>query len=95
VRALLKPFGSSRRFVALINDGVSTLFPALEATTPRRFLADGVASICHDSRRAAVSPTLSEGRSSWALPAVRRTRTPKRCASYARKKSNARRRGDD
>jgi len=45
VRALLKPFGITPRFVALINDGVSTLFPALEANHAVAVLGDGVASL--------------------------------------------------
>ena len=45
VRVLLKPFGITPRFVALINDGLSTLFPALEANRAAAILADGVASI--------------------------------------------------
>ncbi len=44
VRAMLKPFGIAPRFIALINDGVSTLFPALEANRAAAILADGVAS---------------------------------------------------
>ena len=45
VRAILKPFGITPRFIALINDGVSTLFPALEANHAVAVLGDGVANI--------------------------------------------------
>jgi DNA-binding transcriptional LysR family regulator len=72
VRALLKPFGIAPRFVALINDGVSTLFPALEANHAAAILADGVASIMPRTLVARpFSPTLSEGSVKLGLPAVR------------------------
>jgi LysR family hca operon transcriptional activator len=45
IRGMLKPFGITPRFIALINDGVSTMFPALEANHAAAILADGVASI--------------------------------------------------
>jgi len=45
VRALLKPYGVAPRFIALENDGVSTLFAALEANHAAAILAEGIASI--------------------------------------------------
>jgi DNA-binding transcriptional LysR family regulator len=72
VRALLKPFGIAPRFIALINDGVSTLFPALEANHAAAILADSVASIM--PRKLVTrpfSPALSEGSVKLGLPAVR------------------------
>jgi LysR family hca operon transcriptional activator len=45
VRAMLKPFDVTPRFIALMNDGVSTLFPALEANRAAAILADGVVNI--------------------------------------------------
>ena len=45
VRGMLKPFGITPRFIALMNDGVSTLFPALEANHAAAILANTVASM--------------------------------------------------
>jgi DNA-binding transcriptional LysR family regulator len=72
VRAMLKPFGITPRFIALINDGVSTLFPALEANRAAAILSDGVASIMPRTLVARpFSPSLSEGSVQLGLPAVR------------------------
>ncbi len=72
VRTMLKPFGITPRFVALINDGVSTLFPALEAHHAAAILADGVMSIMPRTLVARpFSPALSEGSVKLGLPAVR------------------------
>jgi DNA-binding transcriptional LysR family regulator len=72
VRTMLKPFGIAPRFVALINDGVSTLFPALEANHAAAILAHGVVSIMPRSLVARpFSPALSEGSVKLGLPAVR------------------------
>jgi LysR family hca operon transcriptional activator len=72
VRTILKPFGITPRFIALINDGVSTLFPALEANHAAAILADGVASIMpRNLVMRPFSPTLSEGSVRLGLPAVR------------------------
>jgi hypothetical protein len=72
VRTMLKPFGIAPRFVALINDGVSTLFPALEANHAAAILADGVASIMPRTLVARpFSPALTEGSVKLGLPAVR------------------------
>jgi len=72
VRALLKPFGVAPRFVALENDGVSTLFAALEANHAAAILAEGIANIMP---RALVtrpfSPTLPAVSVRLGLPAVR------------------------
>ena len=72
VRTALKPFGIIPRFVALINDGLSTLFPALEANRAAAILADGVASILPRTLvTRPFSPALSEGSVKLGLPAVR------------------------
>jgi len=72
VRTMLKPFGVAPRFIALINDGVSTLFPALEANHAAAVLAEGVASIMPRTLVARpFSPSLSEGSVKLGLPAVR------------------------
>ena len=72
IRAMLKPFGITPRFVALMNDGVSTLFPALEANHAAAILADSVASILP---RALVtrpfSPALPESSVKIGLPEFR------------------------
>lgn len=72
VRNLLKPFGITPRFVALVHDGVSTLFPALEAHRAAAILADGVASLMPRTLVARpFSPALAEGSVKLGLPAVR------------------------
>jgi DNA-binding transcriptional LysR family regulator len=72
IRTMLKPFGVVPRFVALINDGVSTLFPALEANHAAAILADGVASIMPRTLVARpFYPALSDGSVKLGLPAVR------------------------
>ena len=72
VRAMLKPFGIAPRFVALINDGLSTLFPALEANHAAAILADGVASIMPRTLvTRPFSPALSDGSVKLGIPAVR------------------------
>jgi DNA-binding transcriptional LysR family regulator len=72
VRAILKPFGVTPRFIALENDGVTTLFAGLEAHHAAAILADGVASIMP---RTLVSrpfaPALASVATSIGLPAVR------------------------
>lgn len=45
VRALFKPFGFTPDFSVLVNDGVTTMFAALEATNGVTILADGVVSM--------------------------------------------------
>jgi LysR family hca operon transcriptional activator len=45
LRAVLKPFGVIPHFHAMINDGVTTMFAAIEATKGATILADGVVSV--------------------------------------------------
>jgi len=45
MRALLKPFGVTPDFAVLVNDGVATMFAAIEASRGATILADGVASV--------------------------------------------------
>ncbi len=45
VRAILKSFGVSPRFVSLVNDGLSTLFTELEAHRAAAILTEGIISI--------------------------------------------------
>ncbi|HEX3729060.1 MAG TPA: LysR substrate-binding domain-containing protein [Opitutaceae bacterium] len=72
MRAMLKPFGITPRFVALINDGVSTLFPALEANRAVAILADGVANIMPRTLVARpFSPALSELAVKMGVPEIR------------------------
>jgi hypothetical protein len=42
---MLEPFGITPRFLALINDGVPTMFPVLEANRAVAILAEGVVDI--------------------------------------------------
>ncbi len=72
VRELLRPYGVAPRFIALENDGVSTLFAALEANHAAAILAEGIENMMP---RALVtrpfSPTLSAVAVMLGLPAVR------------------------
>lgn len=45
VRSRLQPFGVVPRFVTWVNDGISSLFAAVEANHAAAFLADGAASM--------------------------------------------------
>jgi LysR family transcriptional regulator, benzoate and cis,cis-muconate-responsive activator of ben and cat genes len=45
IRAVLKPFGVSPHFVALVNDGTSTLFAELEAQRAAAILTEGTIGI--------------------------------------------------
>jgi DNA-binding transcriptional LysR family regulator len=45
VRSMLRPFGINPRFVAMINDGLTTLFPALEANRAVAILPDGAVAM--------------------------------------------------
>ena len=45
VRGMLKPFGITPHFVSLVNDGVTTLFAAVEASHAAAVMADGIASM--------------------------------------------------
>ncbi len=72
VRAMLKPFGVTPRFIALDNDGVSTMFAALEAHRAAAILAEGVASIMPRSLVARpFSPALPDAVVRIGFPAVR------------------------
>ncbi len=72
VRALLKPFGVAPHFIALENDGVSTLFTALEANHAAAILADGINCLMPRTLISRpFSPALSEVSVKVGLPAVR------------------------
>src|SRR5258708_10788131 len=72
VRTLLKPFGVPPRFIALDNDGVSTMFAALEAHHAAAILAEGIASIMPRSLVARpFSPALPDAVVRIGFPAVR------------------------
>jgi LysR family transcriptional regulator, benzoate and cis,cis-muconate-responsive activator of ben and cat genes len=45
VRSMLRPFGVTPRFVAMINDGITALFPALEANRAVAILPDGAVAM--------------------------------------------------
>jgi LysR family hca operon transcriptional activator len=45
IRAMLEPFGVKPQFLALINDGVPTMFPVIEAHRAAAILAEGVVNI--------------------------------------------------
>ncbi|HEY0944975.1 MAG TPA: LysR family transcriptional regulator [Opitutaceae bacterium] len=45
MRAMVKPFGVSLRFVSLVNDGLSTLFEEMEASHTAALLSDGIVGI--------------------------------------------------
>lgn len=49
LRTMLKPYGVTPRLDTLINDGVSTLFAALEASNGAAILAEGVISVLPQS----------------------------------------------
>jgi DNA-binding transcriptional LysR family regulator len=68
----LKPFGVTPRLVSLVNDGISTLFPALEANHAAAVLPEGVASfIPRTLVTRPFSPTLAESAVKVGYPAVR------------------------
>ena len=72
VRLMLKPFGVTPRFIALENDGVTTLFASLEAHHAAAILADGVATIMPRTLVSRpFSPALANVATSMGLPAVR------------------------
>jgi DNA-binding transcriptional LysR family regulator len=72
IRALLKPFGVAPRFIALENDGVSTLFAALQANHAAAILAEGIANIMPRSLvTRPFSPALAAVSVKLGLPAVR------------------------
>ena len=72
IRAVLKPFGITPYFVALMNDGVSTLFPALEANRAAAILGDGIATMIPRTLvTRPFTPALGEASVKIGLPAVR------------------------
>jgi DNA-binding transcriptional LysR family regulator len=72
VRAQLKPFGVTPRFIALDNDGVSTMFAALEANHAAAILAEGIVNIMPRSLVARpFSPALADAEVKIGYPAVR------------------------
>jgi LysR family hca operon transcriptional activator len=72
IRAVLKPFGITPHFVALLNDGVSTLFPALEANHSAAILGDGIATMIPRSLvTRPFSPVLGEASVKIGVPAIR------------------------
>lgn len=72
MRALLKPFGVVPRFSTLVNDGVSALFVALEASNTAAVLADGIAGVMpRNLVSRPFSPALPGIAVQLGLPAVR------------------------
>jgi LysR family hca operon transcriptional activator len=72
LRAALKPFGITPNLANLINDGVTTLFAALEATTGAAILAEGVISLLPQSMVIRpFSPSLPDISIVVGMPAVR------------------------
>jgi DNA-binding transcriptional LysR family regulator len=72
LRSALKPHGVTPNVVNLVNDGVTTLFANLEATTGAAVLAEGVASVMPQSMvMRPFSPALPGISISLGLPAVR------------------------
>jgi LysR family hca operon transcriptional activator len=72
IRTILKPHGVVPRFIALVNDGVSALFIALEANNAATLLADGIACVMPRSLVAVpFSPALPHVGVNLGLPAVR------------------------
>ncbi len=71
-RALLKPYGITPRFVALENDGVTTLFATLEANHAAAILAEGIETIMPRTLvTRPFSPALTAISVKLGLPAVR------------------------
>ncbi len=72
MRAILKPFGVTPRLTALVNDGVSALFVAVEANNAATLLADGIACVMPRSLvTRPFSPALPPVVVTMGLPAVR------------------------
>jgi len=72
IRAKLKPFGVTPRFVVLVNDGVSPLFVALEANNAAAVLTEGITGMMPRSLvTRPFSPALPDIAVSIGLPAVR------------------------
>lgn len=72
VRSMLKPFGIVPHFIALENDGVSTLFAGVEAHRAAAILAEGIAAILPRALLSRpFSPALPAVAVMLGLPAVR------------------------
>jgi LysR family transcriptional regulator, benzoate and cis,cis-muconate-responsive activator of ben and cat genes len=72
VRSMLRPFGVNPRFVAMINDGVTTLFPALEANRAVAILPSGAVAMMPRTLVARpFSPALSDVSVMVGVPAAR------------------------
>jgi LysR family transcriptional regulator, benzoate and cis,cis-muconate-responsive activator of ben and cat genes len=72
VRSMLRPFGVTPRFVAMINDGITALFPALEASRAVAILPDGAVSMMPRTLVArSFSPALPEVSVKVGVPAAR------------------------
>jgi len=72
MRALLKPFGIAPRFVALENDGLTTLFATLEANHAAAILAEGIEKMMPRTLvTRPFSPALPAVSVKLGLPAVR------------------------
>lgn len=72
VRALLKPFGVAPNFIALENDGVTSLFAALEAHNAAAILAEGIGQMMPRSLVSRpFAPALADTSVQLGLPAVR------------------------
>jgi len=72
IRAMLEPFGVTPRFLTLINDGVPTMFPVLEANRAAAILAEGVVNIIPRTLvTRPFSPALSEVSVKVGVPTLR------------------------
>jgi DNA-binding transcriptional LysR family regulator len=72
VRSMLRPFGVNPRFVAMINDGLSALFPALEANRAAAILPDGAVAMMPRTLVArSFSPALPDVSVKVGVPAAR------------------------
>lgn len=88
LRAVLKPFGVTPRFITLVNDGVSPLFAALEANNAAAILADGIASVAPRSLvTRPFSPALPAVTVKMGLPAVRPNPHAERFAKLLREEA--------
>jgi LysR family transcriptional regulator, benzoate and cis,cis-muconate-responsive activator of ben and cat genes len=72
VRSMLRPFGVVPRFVAMINDGITTLFPALEANRAVAILPVGAIAMMPRTLVARTfSPALPDVSVKVGIPAAR------------------------
>jgi DNA-binding transcriptional LysR family regulator len=72
VRSMLRPFGVTPRFVAMINDGFTALFPALEANRAAAILPEGaVAMMPRTLVSRSFSPALPDVSVKVGVPAAR------------------------